>query len=194
VELTDSSDDEGVRPAFGQQSTGASICRLWISWGLPAAAVGTGLSVLTWTAPFAASKIRQNGIRIGLLKGERMMPTPSDSRTAAAGGGPPTYVLVILSRHGAAADQTSEQAAHELFITDLIKRNTILLGGGFGAPIGDAEAAYVLRCSVDQADVIASEDPLVASAIMKAECVEWELVGINPDAIDASVTIRSRDV
>jgi hypothetical protein len=29
---------------------------------------------------------------------------------------------------------------------------------------------------------------------MKAECVEWKLVGVNPDAIDASVTIRSRDV
>jgi hypothetical protein len=111
-----------------------------------------------------------------------------------ASAGPPTYVLVILSRRGSAADQAGVHARHELFITDLIKRDTILLGGGFGAPIGNAEAAYLLRCSVDQAHAIASEDPLVSSAIMKAECVEWKLVGVNPDAIDASVTIRSRDV
>lgn len=123
------------------------------------------------------------------------MTTPGDAtRVVAAGDGPPKYVLVILTRRGSVNDEAGVQAAHESFITDLIRRNSILLGGGFDAPIGAAEAAYVLNCSVDEASAIASEDPLVSNGVMKAEWVEWELVGVNPDAIDARVMIRPRDL
>jgi uncharacterized protein YciI len=113
-------------------------------------------------------------------------PTPS--------AGMDTYVLVMLRRCGAADDNGQVQPAHEQFITDLIRRNVILLGGGFADAIGDAEAAYVLRCSLEEAEMIANNDPLVVSGVMRADCVEWQLVGVNPDAIDTKAIIRPRDV
>jgi hypothetical protein len=61
--------------------------------------------------------------------------------------------------------------------------------------VEDAYAAYVLRCSgVDEARRIAAEDPFVVHDVVRPDCVEWELVGVNPDAIDASAVIRPEEV
>jgi uncharacterized protein YciI len=105
------------------------------------------------------------------------------------------YVLVIL-RDGAKADQEDGYArAHERFISSLIKQNLVLLGGAFSAPAADAFAAYVLRCDgVEDARAIAAQDPFVVHDVVRPECVEWDLVGINPDAIDASAVVRPDDV
>jgi uncharacterized protein YciI len=95
------------------------------------------------------------------------------------------YVLVLLERGPAAADEARHQAAHEAFIDSLIERHAILLGGSFGEDVGDATGAYVLRCSgVEEAREIAAGDPLVVNGVARARCVEWELVGIDTDAID----------
>ena len=37
-------------------------------------------------------------------------------------------------------------------------------------------------------------DPLVRERVMRADCVEWRLVGIDPDAIDAELVLRPGDV
>jgi uncharacterized protein YciI len=105
------------------------------------------------------------------------------------------YVLVILrGGENAGADELHARA-HERFITGLIRRNVVLLGGAFAEAIDDVYAAYLLRCSgVEEARAIAAEDPFVIHEVVRPECVEWELVGINPDAIDAAAIVRPEDV
>ena len=105
------------------------------------------------------------------------------------------YVLVIL-RSGANVDDDRVHAeAHEDFITSLIRSNVVVLGGGFAKPVGDVYAAYVLRCGdVPEAEAIAARDPFVTSDVVRPECVEWNLVGINTDAIDAATVVRPGDV
>jgi uncharacterized protein YciI len=104
------------------------------------------------------------------------------------------YVLVILKRGRNADTERLHAPAHEAFITSLIKRNAVLLGGALANAIDDAVAAYVLRCEdVEQARRIASHDPFAQNEVVQAVCVPWDLVGINPDAIDCSAVIRARD-
>ena len=105
------------------------------------------------------------------------------------------YVLVILRRGEHAEDEQLHAPAHERFISSLIKRNVVLLGGAFAEAVDDADAAYLLRCSgVDEARGIAADDPFVLHDVVRPEFVHWELVGINPGAIDASAVIRPDDV
>jgi uncharacterized protein YciI len=96
------------------------------------------------------------------------------------------YVLVLLERGPNAGDQELHQAAHEDFIDSLIERHAILLGGSFGEDVGEADGAYVLRCAgVEEAQAIAAGDPLVVNGAARARCVEWDLVGIDPEAVDS---------
>ena len=105
------------------------------------------------------------------------------------------YVLVILRRGNNAEDEQLHAPAHERFITSLIKRNVVLLGGAFSKAVDDAHAAYLLRCStVDEARGLVAEDPFVIQGVAQPECVEWKLVGVNPEAIEASAVIRPEDV
>jgi hypothetical protein len=106
-----------------------------------------------------------------------------------------SYVLVVLRASGNAGDEQHQATAHERFIDSLIRRNLVLLGGGFAAPSYDARAAYLLRCDgVEEARRITSEDPFVAHDVMRPEFLEWELVGINPDAIEHEMIVRPSDV
>jgi uncharacterized protein YciI len=105
------------------------------------------------------------------------------------------YVLVILRGGEQADDDHVYAAAHEEFISSLIKRNLVLLGGAFAEAVDGAYAAYVLRCSsVKEAFSIAADDPFVTNDVVRPECVEWELVGVNPDAIDPEAIVRPEDV
>jgi uncharacterized protein YciI len=105
------------------------------------------------------------------------------------------YVLVVLKAGERVGDEPLHTAEHERFIDWLIERNLVLLGGGFAQPIGDSAAGYVLRCeSVDAARRLAESDPYVVHRVLQAELAEWALVGINPEAIDASSVVRPGDV
>jgi uncharacterized protein YciI len=105
------------------------------------------------------------------------------------------YVLVILRGGANAEGEQAHAPAHERFINSLIERNLVLLGGAFARAIDDVYAAYVLRCSgVEEARAIAAEDPFVVHEVVRPECVDWKLVGINPDAIEASAVVRPEDV
>jgi uncharacterized protein YciI len=105
------------------------------------------------------------------------------------------YVLVLLRGGENAEGEQLHALAHERFISSLIKRNVVLLGGAFAKAIDDAYAAYLLRCSaIDEARGLVAEDPFVVHGVARPECVEWKLVGVNPEAIEASAVIRPEDV
>lgn len=105
------------------------------------------------------------------------------------------YVLVLLMAGDRLEDEPLHAAQHERFIDSLIERNLVLLGGGFAQPIGDSVAAYLLRCeSFEAARTLVESDPYVAYRVLRPELTEWELVGINPEAIDATAVLRAEDV
>jgi hypothetical protein len=80
--------------------------------------------------------------------------SPADDETSS-------YFFVILKGGANAASHKFHAAEHEDFITSLIKSNRILLGGAFAEPVGDAYAAYVLRChDIIGAREIAAQGPL----------------------------------
>src|SRR5690348_3786241 len=75
---------------------------------------------------------------------------------------------------------------HESYIDSLVARNLLLCGGPLlPAALDRVAAAYVLRCA-DHAEAVAvaSTDPLYASGAAKISVVWWDLVGINPGAMD----------
>jgi len=105
------------------------------------------------------------------------------------------YVLVVLKAGEQLEDEPLHAAEHERFIDSLIERNLILLGGGFARPIAGSVAAYLLRCeSVEAAHTLVESDPYIAHRVLWPELTEWELVGINPEAIDPSFLVRPEDV
>jgi uncharacterized protein YciI len=107
---------------------------------------------------------------------------------------PMPYVLVILRAGANEEEDLLHAPAHERFISSLIKQNLVLLGGAFAEALDDAYAAYVLRCSgLEEARAIVATDPFVIHSVVRPECVVWELVGINPDAIDSSAVVRPED-
>jgi uncharacterized protein YciI len=105
------------------------------------------------------------------------------------------YVAVFFKEGPNMADERVYAGAHEEFVSSLIRRNVVLLGGAFSHDVDGAWAAYVLRCqNPEEARAIAAEDPFVVNGVMRPVCVQWQLVGINPDAIDDEAVIRSDDV
>jgi hypothetical protein len=69
----------------------------------------------------------------------------------------------------------------------------VLLGGGFAKAVDDADGAYLLRCdSLEEAREVAAADPYAVHDVFRPECVVWELVGINPDAIDVAAVLRPK--
>jgi len=102
------------------------------------------------------------------------------------------YVLVLLI----AAPTTDEDPDHEPFVDSLIRRNAVLLGGPFaGEPLPDVSAAYVLRCAdLAEAAALVATDPLVTAGAAIPAIAQWDLVGINPSAIDPDIEIRPGDV
>jgi uncharacterized protein YciI len=105
------------------------------------------------------------------------------------------YVLVILREGEQAEAEAAHAAAHREFISSLIRRNLVLLGGAFAKPVGDAYVAYLLHCGgLEEARAITAEDPFVRHGVLRPDYVEWDLVGINPEAIAADAVVRPADI
>jgi uncharacterized protein YciI len=93
------------------------------------------------------------------------------------------HALVLLTP--SASPTAGLDAEHERFIDELDRGNTIVLGGSWKPAAGGFDAAYLLSCdSLDEARAVAASDPFVRSNAVRCEVVEWELVGVNPEAID----------
>jgi uncharacterized protein YciI len=101
------------------------------------------------------------------------------------------YVLVLMNEvPGGAEAAALPEDAHEGYIDSLIARNLVLLGGPFAGRVGDATAAYVLHCDgMSSAREIAADDPLAVAGAVSLEFVEWQLVGIDPAAIEPSLAV-----
>jgi hypothetical protein len=92
------------------------------------------------------------------------------------------YFLVLLTDTGATIEPPDGD--HERFIEELIARNLILLGGGFGEPADAVVGAYVLSTDTrEEALALARQDPLVLAGARGCDVVEWQLVGINTGAL-----------
>jgi hypothetical protein len=103
---------------------------------------------------------------------------------------PAAYVLVLLEAIETGSDV--EEGAHTEFVDSLIARNLVLLGGEL--ELGTVFAAYVLRASPVDAENIVAEDPLVVAGAARPRLVPWELVGVNPDAVDETLIVLPRDI
>lgn len=95
------------------------------------------------------------------------------------------HALVLLAPNSPGSADGELEDDHVRFIDGLISQNRVVLGGDWKPPIAGFEAAYLLSCaSLDEAREIAASDPLVRGRSMRFEVVEWELVGVDPDAVD----------
>jgi uncharacterized protein YciI len=105
------------------------------------------------------------------------------------------YVLVLFREGPRAHELEAHAEAHNEFVTSLVRRNLVLLGGDFSEPIAGAHAAYLLRCdSFEAARETIAEDPFFADDVLEPKLVEWRLVGVNPDAVDPADLLTPRDV
>jgi uncharacterized protein YciI len=92
--------------------------------------------------------------------------------------------VLMAPRRNTPAD-AELQAEHERFIDGLDRASKVVLGGGLQPAAAGFEGAYVVRCeSLAEAREISASDPLVRAEAVRCQVVEWELVGINPDAVD----------
>ena len=102
------------------------------------------------------------------------------------------HALVLLAADADRASGNELQADHERFIDGLIAQKRIVLGGDWKPPVAGFEAAYLISCgSLDEARQIAASDPFVSSEAMRFDVVEWELVGVDPDAVDRDALLYS---
>jgi hypothetical protein len=91
-------------------------------------------------------------------------------------------VLMTIGPAGVADELGND---HERFIGDLDESNKVVLGGGLEPAGRPYYGAYVLSCaSLDEAREIATSDPLVRAGAVRCDVLEWQLVGVNPDAVD----------
>jgi uncharacterized protein YciI len=97
------------------------------------------------------------------------------------------HALILMSPSGKSPTDAELQMEHERFIDGLDQANKVVLGGGWAPAMGGFEAAYLVSCeSLEEARAIAVSDPLVRADAIRCDVVEWELVGMNPDAVDRS--------
>lgn len=104
------------------------------------------------------------------------------------------YALVLF-KPGSRPEDDGVNRRHEAFIDDLIRRNQVLLGGPWASPHTPFDGAYLLWCdSLVEANEIVGRDPCFRHGCHEPVVVEWDLVGINPGAIEPDIVLTSDHV
>jgi hypothetical protein len=100
------------------------------------------------------------------------------------------HALVLMAPSATTPANSELHGKHERFIDDLDRANKVVLGGEWKPPKDRFYGAYVVSCeSLQEAREIADSDPLVRANAIRCEVVEWELVGVNPDAVDREALV-----
>jgi uncharacterized protein YciI len=101
------------------------------------------------------------------------------------------HALVLMAPRRNNPADAELQVEHARFIDQLDQADTVVLGGGLRPAAAGFEGGYVLTCeSLEQAREISASDPLVRAEAIRCQVVEWELVGINPDAVDRDALLE----
>jgi hypothetical protein len=97
------------------------------------------------------------------------------------------HALVLMAPGRTTPPDAELEAEHERFIDRLAEADKVVLGGGLRPAAAGFEGAYVVSCeSLEEAHEVSASDPLVRAEAIRCQVVEWELVGVNPDAVDRS--------
>jgi uncharacterized protein YciI len=100
------------------------------------------------------------------------------------------HALILMSPSGTGSADAELQTEHERFVDELDHASKVVLGGGWEPAAGGFDGAYLVSCdSLEEARAIAASDPLVRADAIRCEVVEWELVGMNPDAVDRGLLL-----
>ncbi|MBM7786288.1 YciI family protein [Tenggerimyces flavus] len=94
------------------------------------------------------------------------------------------HALIAMTPTG--QHETDElQGAHEEFIGALERDHRVILGGELKPPLAGHLGAYVVRCrDLEEAQRLAEQDPLAKSGAITVQAYEWQLVGVDPEAVD----------
>ena len=103
------------------------------------------------------------------------------------------YYLVLLTRtENAKPDEVSNP--HEPFVDTMIQEKVVVLGGDFVGDVGGAEGGYLLNTDTRaETEAWVGKDPLVSSGAYTARIVEWDLVAVDPAAVEPSDIIKRED-
>lgn len=83
------------------------------------------------------------------------------------------------------AETDELQGAHEEFIGSLEREHRVILGGELKPPLAGHFGAYVVRCrDLQEAQQLAEQDPLAKQGAITVKAYEWQLVGVDPEAVD----------
>lgn len=94
------------------------------------------------------------------------------------------HALIAMTPTGR-DDNDKLQGAHEEFIGSLEQHHRVILGGELKPPLAGHYGAYVIRCrDLDEAQRIAESDPLAQQGAITVQAYEWQLVAVDPEAVD----------
>jgi uncharacterized protein YciI len=95
------------------------------------------------------------------------------------------YFLVLLEASANRQQEEKYRAQHMEFIDSMIEQNKVLLGGSLGTGLKEMEGAYLLNVrTYAQAEAWVLKDPYVEHNIYTTHIIQWDLVGIDKNAID----------
>jgi uncharacterized protein YciI len=101
------------------------------------------------------------------------------------------HALVLMATRRNTPADAELQSEHERFIDGLDQADQVVMGGALRPEAAAFSGAYVVRCeSLEEAREISESDPLVRARAIRCQVVEWELVGINVDAVDRSALLE----
>lgn len=95
------------------------------------------------------------------------------------------YFLVLLEASTNRKQEEKYRIQHMEFIDSMIEQNKVLLGGSLGTGLKEMEGAYLSNVrTYAQAEEWALKDPYFEHNVYRAHIIQWDLVGIDKNAID----------
>jgi uncharacterized protein YciI len=101
-----------------------------------------------------------------------------------------SYYLVLLEASANRKQEEKYEVEHIRFIDTMIEQNKVLLGGSLGIGLNEVEGAYLLNVRTHaEAETWTLKDPFVQHNIFRPRIIQWDLVGIDKNAIHPSLLL-----